>query len=272
MRLFKNALVATLISLSVCSSGCPANTPVQIPVPAPSCSPGDYPRFPRIRPEVCVDGDVELVCLTPADGAAIWAWARETERWSERVRVCVDTRERPFIPGPRLGTASKLKLPPEIARVIPEMAHPGVTVRVDVVDCGTVENAWYYPDTKHVEFCSSLLALPAPVARFILAHELAHAIIVQLDVPYTGSHEEAADELAALVLLATGDDLREVARYWYQESITTEVPTWADHPSHLQRFHTLRCMAAEAAGTLEPLCYRGGFKRAARTWMRLLGQ
>lgn len=85
------------------------------------------------------------------------------------------------------------------------------------------DNAFYYPPKSEMvlcyEFVDSLLAKGKTVARekkegkefpqkylvgalrFIMLHELGHALIAQLNLPITGREETAADEFAAVMML-----------------------------------------------------------------------
>lgn len=270
MRLFKSVLAAMLISLSISSAGCPANTPVQVPVPAPSCSPGTIPVFPRVVPEKCVDGEVELVCLTPADGAAIWAWARDMGRWAERAQVCADTRSLAFTGGVPVDLLAPARIV-DLMALATKLADPRVHIEVSVEECGQ-ENAFYHPFRRLIVFCTEMLAYGPATARFFLAHEIAHAYIVQLDLPFTGSHEAAADELAAYLMIRAGHakDLLEAAKYWTAQAEETSVPGWADHPDHDQRAHTLRCLGQEATHGKDQLLCRGDLPRIQRNWAKIL--
>lgn len=267
MRLFKSALVAALISLSTCSTSCTREVPVEVPVPAPPCQLDPIPSFPRIAPEKCVDGETELVCLTPADAAAIWAWARDTERWAERAVACHGLE---FTPTPKLeADPAPLVTRTELERLFRQLIDPRLEVTLEFKKCG-FENAFYDPDSRSVLICTEMLDYPA--VRFFLAHEVAHAYIVQLDVPFTGSHEAAADELAAVLLFRMGRavDVAHAAAYWMRASLDGNVPGWADHPDNDQRYWRLSCLAREAAGALLPPFCRSDLARVDTTWTRLL--
>ncbi len=271
MPLFRNALVAALISLSTCSVGCQKPQVVTVPVPSPTCDPGPIPAFPRLAPEVCVDGEVELVCMTPVDAAAIWAWARDMGRWSERALLCADTKDAPLglvdTSDILFGSDTVYRLPQLAGRI----ADPRVRIDVSLKECG-FQNAFYHPASRTITFCTEMLVHAPGAVRFFLAHEVAHAYIVQLDLPFTGSHEAAADELAAYLMIKAGyaEDLITVAKYWdTRDEATGSVPTWADHPANGQRAWTLGCLGAEATGRLVPLC-RGDLTRIKHNWERLL--
>lgn len=148
------------------------------------------------------------------------------------------------------------------------MRTPGVSAPMTWEDCGQV-NAYYDHSERRIIMCRELSSEPVEVVRFIYAHELAHAAIMQRQVPYTGSHEMAADEMAAvmLTLYRHRDDVLSAAD-WFWES-GTDLPPWADHPDDKERGFRLYCLVqgslAQNAG-----CYHR-WNRALLSWMRLLG-
>ncbi|HZG44367.1 MAG TPA: DUF4344 domain-containing metallopeptidase, partial [Longimicrobium sp.] len=89
-------------------------------------------------------------------------------------------------------------------------------------ECGD-PNAFYSPRDGSVTFCyemmdylNGIFSRSTPNATelreamdgafaFIMMHEVGHALRHQLDLPVTGREEDAADQLAALVLLQDGD-------------------------------------------------------------------
>jgi Putative metallopeptidase len=265
MPLFKSALVAALISLSSCSSP----QVVQVPAPAPVCRPGAFPKFPELSPERCDDGEVQLVCMTPADAAAIWAWQRDVGRWSERVLVCTDDDAPVLKLIPDLGDilfgADTVYRLPELARKI---ADPRVRIDVRLTHCG-FENAFYNPLDETIVFCAEMLEHAPGAVRFFLAHEIAHAYVVQLGLPTTGSDEVSADELAAYLLIRAGlgDDLEDAAQFFASQP--GEIPSFDDHPGNMQRAWTLGCLGLNARGLTRPFC-RNDLARVQRNWARIL--
>ncbi len=165
--------------------------------------------------------------------------------------------------GVAAGVAPQVDLRPTVAA----MRTNGVSVTVVWETCG-VPNAAYVIGTKTIIMCHELLLLPEGVARAAFAHEYAHAIIRQLDLPYTGSEEAAADELAAVKLIAAGQtaDVIAVARFWALLN-QPEDPT-DDHPSSARRFFTMGCLAV---GSERPESACGEtYTRARAAWGRLL--
>lgn len=151
------------------------------------------------------------------------------------------------------------------------MTLDGMTVKMAFVACGEV-NAYYYPSLKTVFMCNELLDESFGVIRFVAAHEMAHAIIMQKDLPYTGSHEDAADELAAVYLYANdlSDDVLEAAE-WFYRFRQHKGPPFDDHTDPEKRAFKLLCLWDGARGSESELdvCY-DRFSRAMRTWDRLL--
>jgi len=142
-------------------------------------------------------------------------------------------------------------------------------IRLRFTDCGQV-NAAYWPATNALVVCNETMAQPTGVLRFIVAHEMAHAVIHQRDVPFTGSEEVAADELAALTLLAWDDeyDVLLMGLYFHVHA-QAEDPT-DPHPGDERRAYTLMCLADGSEDQPEwPEC-RWELARALHTWGRLL--
>jgi putative metallopeptidase DUF4344 len=138
--------------------------------------------------------------------------------------------------GVLLGWTNMKPDPYGLQPVINAFQYDGVDTRVVWRECGEV-NAYYIPARQEVVLCTELelLRLTPGVMQHVVAHELAHGVIVQRNIPYTGSGEVAADELSSYVLHAMGYDqaLREAAR-WY--ALRNEVvPPYDDHPSDMKR-------------------------------------
>lgn len=265
-RLFKSALLATLILLSIFSVACTREVPVAVPAPTVTCSPGPIPVFPSLPTvEKCSEGEVQLVCMSPGDAAAIWSWAREMGRWSERAQVCTDLADSPLPAQVTLHATFA-----QLAKLAAKLSDPRVHIEVEVKTCGQ-ENAFYYPDTRTITFCTEMMKYGG-AARFFLAHEIAHAYIVQLDLPFTGSHEAAADELASYLLIKAGmaKDVRAAGRYWREQAVLSNVPGYADHPDHDQRGWTMSCLADEALKVPTSIFCRGDLARVQHNWARIL--
>lgn len=151
--------------------------------------------------------------------------------------------------------------PLKLARV--HAAYAGLDYTVSWRSCGEF-NAFYDPETHRVTMCSELLPYGAAVVRMILAHELAHAVITQLDIPYTGSGEAAADELAAVLMSIHGhqEDVLAMADFFKKHPL--EVPGWDDHPDNDSRYWMLyRIARGSEVGSRD-------WHRISRTWARLV--
>lgn len=143
-----------------------------------------------------------------------------------------------------------------------------LTVRLK--SCGGEANAWYDPESRILTMCYELVAgivalapheasaagitraqaIRGPVAQ-ILVHETGHALFHLLRVPVFGREEDAADQLAALILLhlapAQARDLVGGSGYFFvtlgrQEAV--DQSSFANvHGLSWQRFYSLACLA-----------------------------
>jgi hypothetical protein len=143
--------------------------------------------------------------------------------------------------------------------IIEMAATPGVDVNVVWKSCGQ-RNAYYVEATKTVELCTELVGMPDLVIQFYLTHELSHGIIEQLDLPFTGNEEYAADELAMVMLHMMGrDDVLKATSAFLTKRAWPEDPK-DSHPGDLRRANN---MAAFAKGGY-------AYEQAANHWARLL--
>jgi hypothetical protein len=86
---------------------------------------------------------------------------------------------------------------------------------------------------------------------FIFLHEMAHALFHLLGVPILGHEEDAADQVAAYILLRTGPDVATRAlggaawmyRYGAKQRRPEETDYADVHGLDAQRFYTVLCMA-----------------------------
>ncbi len=90
--------------------------------------------------------------------------------------------------------------------------------------------------------------------EFTLLHELAHAVIDTNHVPVLGGQENAADQIAIMLMITThhgiGGDLLdkliaisgEWMMEWQQEIASGDVVYWDSHPLQIQRFYELTCL------------------------------
>ncbi|WP_336489816.1 DUF4344 domain-containing metallopeptidase [Methylobacterium nigriterrae] len=137
-------------------------------------------------------------------------------------------------------------------------------------ECSGEPNAWYDPRTHAVTICYELVgsilrlapatASPAGVSRDdavrgpvlqVLFHESSHALFDLLRIPVLGREEDAADQVASLVLLhLTPADARSVVNGsgYFFATLGRHEPidrgSFADaHGLSWQRFYNLACMA-----------------------------
>lgn len=149
------------------------------------------------------------------------------------------------------------------------IAVPGVEIEyVSYFKCGAV-NAAYVPVLRSIYICEELAHEMPGFQRFAVAHEYGHAVIHQLDLPYTGSEEAAADEFAEFALTATGHttDIADAAAF-YSMSGEEEDPT-DPHPSDARREYTFECVVNGLGEDPTEECHAYAF-RVYRTWVRLL--
>lgn len=170
-----------------------------------------------------------------------------------------------------LAVALALATPADVLKedvdtIAREMTLPGMRVDLVWTECGQT-NAFYVPMFQMVVMCDELLTEDPGFVRFVAAHEMAHAIMFQLDVPYTGSQEDAADELAGVVL--PPDDVLAAGLWWAQREDHYD-PT-DDHSFASKRAYTLVCLADGAEERPVSLYCSYRYKRAVRAWARLLG-
>jgi hypothetical protein len=132
-----------------------------------------------------------------------------------------------------------------------------VTVRVQF--CG-VDNAWYTLATDTVTLCSDMFDRPELV-RFVLNHELAHALVDQHGLPWI-DYEFAADELA---FMFSHDDEVYAAVAWFLED---PGPGSEVHPPDIDRAAALLCLQAGYDGT-DRMC-AAYYRSAVGAWLRAI--
>ncbi|MBE0598226.1 MAG: hypothetical protein IH614_13240 [Desulfuromonadales bacterium] len=88
--------------------------------------------------------------------------------------------------------------------------------------------------------------------EFTLLHEMAHALIAELGIPLLGREEDAADQMAAMLLRAAPSDgsrvsivgkLNAVGLELRLEASEDSIAYWDSHPPAVQRFYNLLCLA-----------------------------
>jgi hypothetical protein len=139
-----------------------------------------------------------------------------------------------------------------------------------LAECDGDVDAWYAPETQSVTVCYEFIqevqdrapkdtspagvtrheAVVGPVAQVFL-HETGHALFHLLDVPVLGREEDAADQLAALVLLrlepAQARQIINGSTYLFASYAAEEKPGQDDladnHSLFRQRLYSLLCLA-----------------------------
>jgi Putative metallopeptidase len=179
--------------------------------------------------------------------------------------------------------------------VLTELFRLPTDVAVTLASCGRID-AFYSPAQQRIYLCDELLTYFAQVfappedsatavrevTLFTFFHVVGHALIQALDLPVSGSSEEAADELGAVFLVAgEAEDERVVlagSRVLFQRSGVLEpaqmVPFWVLHPWTTQRYDRLRCLLYGSNPTRHAALLEDGGLSAAlaqqcqETWQR----
>lgn len=123
-----------------------------------------------------------------------------------------------------------------------------------------------YEPPKNPEHDAPIHGIPSDLARdgavvFVLLHEISHALFDRLRVPILGREEDAADQLAAFMLLRAGEGVaRRVlvgAAWMYLHDAAGRMPDETDfsdvHGLDSQRFYNVLCMAHGS----NPTAFRG---------------
>ena len=143
------------------------------------------------------------------------------------------------------------------------------TLTLAFAGCDGESNAWYDPEEHRVTFCYEMVtdfekaapgaaqhgisheeAVDGPVV-FVFLHEAGHALFHLLQVPILGREEDAADSVAAFILLRAGEDIaRRVlvgAAWMYKHDASARKPDESDfsdvHGLDVQRYYNVLCMA-----------------------------
>lgn len=125
-------------------------------------------------------------------------------------------------------------------------------------------NAFYDPETREITFCYELLydmvalqddsvSMDVKISRatsFTLLHELGHALIDQLAIPVTGKEENAADELAMILLLTSPKDETLDAAFegvlqFYDDALNEDLrqyPFYDAHAPSIERFNDMMAL------------------------------
>lgn len=260
MRKLLRKLPAILLLLLLYSMGC---TPTQVPVllPVAPCPLPDLPSFPDPKAEACGD----KVCITPEAAEQIFTWVKASMRRQVMAQACIDDRtETPKA----LESAKGPTMKDAVADIVAKLSFHGI-VHVNIVwrACGEM-NAFYTPGQDLV-VCDELAIIAPDFVPFAVAHEMSHAVIHQLRLPFTGSEEAAADELATVFLLITGH-VDQVQAAITKFGFDATDMFWDDHLSNARRAYNAVCLAR---GSLEVPGWGECFERwerATDTWFRLI--
>ncbi len=266
MRHVPRKLLATLALLPIFSmTSCGGVTEVPV-LPEPvTCPLPEWEDPPFIDSAVCDTPRGPEVCITSDAASKLGYWIGHAVRWHHMAQLCLDTTAARF-----QDVGAAVVETPEVCRAIPDdvdaivagMTLKGMTpVRVDWEVCGEI-NGYYHTIERRMVLCYELLKVGGGFVRFVVAHEMAHAIITQLGIPYTGLHEMAADELAAVVLKLSDreDDVLAGAEY-FRSHARPENPYGA-HPSDMRRYVLLNALVADS----------WYWERALNSWARLLAR
>ncbi len=195
----------------------------------------------------------------------------------------------------------------DVAETLNDSLILPVDIGLRFAECGE-NNAYYIPDDREIQICIEMFEgerevfaayyeteeeIEAAVAGsflFTVFHEVGHALIDVLDIPFTGREEDTADSLAAWWLI-DGDEGEESAiagaLSFYTdpaEQTALEESDFADeHSISQQRYYTLTCLVygsdtEKYASLLEDEWLTperaeqcpGEFERLTSTWYTLL--
>lgn len=101
--------------------------------------------------------------------------------------------------------------------------------------------------SKRVKDRKQLAVAVMSSLMFVFLHELGHGLIAMYDLPSRGREEDAADQLAGLVLIAAGDSGLEIAtrgaQFFRLLSLpSSKIPFSDEHALDAQRYYNLLCL------------------------------
>jgi hypothetical protein len=152
----------------------------------------------------------------------------------------------------------------EVAEGLNKTIRLPTSVDVNTVDCNQI-NAFYDPANKRIIVCYELVSyflnMFKPNAKndtelgnavlgaliFSFFHETGHGLIDILQLPAVGREEDSVDQLATLILIASGDEGVQMAlsgAYWFhlQSQGDHKTPFWDEHAFDGQRFYNILCL------------------------------
>ena len=228
----------------------PAPAPAETPPPAPSPTPAVTPEIPALPParppvvRIPDKGDFKVVYEKPKNPEyrELQQIFKETQLLEETVKALNET----------------LALPADVT--------------VSLRECGTAD-APYEGDKHRISLCYELIdtlsdlfmadasseedlqqagIAMAGATLFIFFHQAGHALIRLDALPVTGGEEEAADQLATLVLLDSGREgekaamdgastLLNLEKNPKAQGLLAKMPFWSAHALDQQRFANIIC-------------------------------
>lgn len=275
MWLLKQARSALVLMLLICSNVSCVRT-VEVPVAAPKvhCPLPTRPEGPIIHPKAAGN----TVTLTMEETTELAVYIAGLEERMDVADACL-AEPAPAKKFASTGdkTPTEYKLDPNtvyawlsgVDDIITGMTPKGVKVTVQWKQCGFLNSA-YEDKTQTITMCYELFKLPPGVIRFVAAHEMTHAILHQLDLPFTGMEELAADEYAGEWMLTHGfkDDVK-AAIHWFDSfpsGLHGAEDPYDEHPSDARRSWQLEYMWAGYLGYF----HQNDWKRIQRAWERLI--
>jgi len=194
---------------------------------------------------------------------------------------------------PKLQNFKKLLQNSQLLEIMAGTLNQTLRLPKDLVltatECGDV-NAYYDPQNQAIQICyefaqyfyilhandqkgqdgkfdrESVIKSTMGTIRFVMLHEVGHALVDILDLPITGREEDAVDQLAAVVLLSSdnADDTEAVLTGAYSHLLSAESkaedeakmteddrqwmaanrpPAADEHSFDEQRFYNTTCLA-----------------------------
>ncbi len=211
---------------------------------------------------------LRLAVLAAVLGVAGWAGAKPPPLQPDRFRIDYEAPKNPAHRAlfEQLKTAHTL----ETLREFLAFIRLPRTLTLRLAGCDGDENAWYDAEDRSVTVCYEYLeavrakaptattadgvtpegALRGPLIEVFL-HEVAHALFEQLRIPILGREEDAADQVAAVMLLhhslhTVRDTVLGVAWMYAQDAKGERIDRAAlanVHGLSAQRFYNLLCIA-----------------------------
>jgi hypothetical protein len=137
------------------------------------------------------------------------------------------------------------------------------TIPIQLTECHTV-NAFWDPNRKELLMCYELMAYfmetfkplaktEAELGEMILSatlnvflHELGHGLIDVFDLPVVTAEEQAADSLAALMMIMDSREATKMAMtgaYYFkiQSEKASDAPLFDEHPPDAARYYNILC-------------------------------